>query len=195
MNRISKIIAGTAGAGLAGYAAYLTTTFLRFGHPRRGTDPLLDRFMPAYDVREEHALDLDAPPDAVLAAAKEMDFDDSRIVRAIFKGRELLLRSKAQSTPLPRGLVAKTRALGWGVLDELKDREIVMGAVTKPWEANPVFRALPPEEFAAFADPDFVKIAWTLRAEPTADGGTVFRTETRAVATDAAARKKFRLYW
>jgi hypothetical protein len=64
-----------------------------------------------------------------------------------------------------------------------------------PWEANPVFRALPPSEFAAFNVPGFVKIAWTLRADPTGDHESVFRTETRAVATDASARARFRRYW
>ena len=67
--------------------------------------------------------------------------------------------------------------------------------MTKPWEANPVFRPLPPEEFATFAEPDYVKIVWTLRVDATDDGASIFRTETRAVATDEAARKKFRLYW
>ncbi len=57
------------------------------------------------------------------------------------------------------------------------------------------FRALPPDEFRAFNDPDFVKIAWTLRADPVSPGQSIFRSETRAVATDAEARRKFRRYW
>jgi hypothetical protein len=58
-----------------------------------------------------------------------------------------------------------------------------------------VFRALPPGEFAAFNDPDYVKIVWTLRADPVDAAHSIFRTETRAVATDAEARRKFRRYW
>jgi hypothetical protein len=122
-----------------------------------------------------------------------MELEDSRIIRAIFKGREVILRSKG-APGRPRGIYAGMQALGWGVLAE-NEHEILFGAVTKPWEANPVFRALPPEEFAAFADPDYVKIAWTLRADPAPEGGTTFRTETRATATDANARAKFRRYW
>lgn len=199
MNRISKTLAAAAATGAAGYAAYVATTFLRYGHPRRTidleADALLDRFMPRYDVVERHEAHLDAPPSATFAAAKEMDFESSPIVRAIFRARELLFGSKADHSHSPRGIVDTTLSIGWGVLAEVADREIVIGAVTKPWEANPVFRSLPPEEFAAFAEPDYVKIAWTLRVDPTADGGSVFRTETRAVATDDSARKKFRVYW
>ena len=70
-----------------------------------------------------------------------------------------------------------------------------MGAVTQPWEANVVFRPLPPEEFVAFHEPDYVKIVWTLRADPIGADASIFRTETRATATDATARSKFRRYW
>jgi len=84
--------------------------------------------------------------------------------------------------------------MGWGVLAD-EPYEIVMGAATKPWEANPVFRALPPEDFASFAEPGYVKIIWMLRAAPAGDAASRFVTETRAVATDPRSRAKFRVYW
>ena len=49
-------------------------------------------------------------------------------------------------------------------------REVVFGAVTQPWVTNVVFRALPPHEFAAFKEPGFVKIVWTLHAAPISAG-------------------------
>jgi hypothetical protein len=150
--------------------------------------------MPRCDVREHHAMHVAAPSDVTLAAAKELRFDSSRIIVAIFKGRELILRSRPDTSPRPTGLLEHTKSLGWGVLADTPN-EIVMGAVTKPWEPNPVFRAIPPAEFAAFSEPDYVKIAWTLRANPASDGGSTFRSETRALATDPEARRKFRWYW
>ena len=57
------------------------------------------------------------------------------------------------------------------------------------------FRALPPDEFAAFNAPGFAKIAWTIRAEPTGPETSRFYTETRVATTDAEARKRFRRYW
>lgn len=56
------------------------------------------------------------------------------------------------------------------------------------------FRALPPDEFAAFDDPGFAKIVWTIRAEPIGAATSRFCTETR-VATNAESRKRFRRYW
>jgi hypothetical protein len=85
--------------------------------------------------------------------------------------------------------------MGWGVLAEIPGREVVVGAVTRPWEANVVFRALRSEEFAAFDEPDYVKIAWTLRADPVTASESVARTETRVTTTSPSAHAKFRRYW
>lgn len=95
----------------------------------------------------------------------------------------------------PRAFLPLVKTLGGGVLAEVPGREIVMGAVTQPWKANVVFRALPPDEFAAFHEPGYVKIVWTLRADPAGAGESVARTETRAATTDSGARTKFRRYW
>ncbi len=199
MNRTAKWVAATAGIAGASYATYVIATWLRYGRPKRArgeaADPLLDTFMRDHDVGERHEVAVDAPADITLAAAKELEIESSRIVCAIFRARELLLRSKRDDSQRPKGIVELTKAIGWCVLAEVPGREIVMGAVTRPWDANPVFRAVPPDEFAAFAEPGYVKIAWTLRASPRPDGGSTFHTETRAVATDPAARRKFRVYW
>ena len=137
----------------------------------------------------------DAPADITFAAACEMDVLQSPIIRAIFKTREVLLGSEPDTAVRPRGLLASTTSMGWGVLAEVPGREVVMGAVTQPWQANVTFRALPPDEFAAFNEPGYVKIAWTLRADPIGATQSIFRTETRALATNAVARTKFRRYW
>ena len=42
--------------------------------------------------------------------------------------------------------------------------EIVLGAITRPWEANPVFVGMDADAFVASREPGTVKIAWTLRA-------------------------------
>src|SRR5262249_41933839 len=51
------------------------------------------------------------------------------------------------------------------------------------------------EAFASFDEPNLVKIVWTIEAEAVEPRLTRLRTETRAQATDRAARRKFALYW
>ena len=189
------------GTGLiaGAYVAYVALTWARYGRVRPPgpdeEDRLLDRFMPAYDIVDRHRIRVDAPAALTLAIAREMGLFQLPAVRAIVKGRELILGAGPDDRPRPRGLLAEAQSLGWGVLAEVPGREIVVGAVTKPWEANVTFRSVPADEFAAFAEPDYVKIAWTLRADPVDDGSAVFRTETRVMPADATARAKFRRYW
>ena len=198
IGKLAKWSAAGVGVGVAAYATYAGVTWLRYGRvpsSREESDHLLDGFMATYDVVDHHHTHVAAPADVTFETACEIELQDSPLVRAIFKGRELLLGSSPNGMTRPRGLVALTESLGWGVLAEIPGREIVMGAVTQPWEANVVFRGLPPAEFVEFQEPGYVKIAWTLKADPLDEQHSMFRTETRAIATDVSARVRFRRYW
>jgi hypothetical protein len=192
-------LAGGAALAAAGYAAYVGVTWSRYGKSKKPAgpevDPLLDRFMPEYEAVDRHEARMPAPAEVVLAAASEMNVQRSWIARAIFSARQAILGGAPQGPAAEGGIVEVTKSLGWGVLAEIPGREIVMGAVTRPWEREVVFRAVPADEFAAFDEPGYVKIAWTLRADPMGEGGSIFRTETRVAATDEAARARFRWYW
>jgi hypothetical protein len=188
------------GAAAGAYATYVGVAWYRYGRVAerpggRERDELLDRFMPLYDVAGRHRIRVAAPAAITLSAAREMDLLRSPVARAMFKGRELLLGAAPDDRSRPHGLLAEIQALGWGVLAEIPDREMVVGAVTQPWKADVVFQALPPDEFAAFAEPGYVKIVWTLRADPIGPAASMFSTETRVLATDVTARRKFRWYW
>ncbi len=192
--------ASAAGVAVGGYAALVCAAWMRFGRPARPkpdeVDPWLDRFMPVYDVAERHHARVRAPAEVVLESAKAARLQGSPLVRAIIRAREIVLGTGPQKRgEREGGLLHETLALGWGLLADVPGREVVVGAVTQPWLPNVVFRALPPDEFRAFAEPGFVKIAWTLRADALGPRDTVFRTETRVVATDLSARQRFRWYW
>lgn len=195
----ARLVAAAATLSAAAYALLVTNAWRSYGYPPPPRpderDALLDEFMPVYDVVERHRIEIDAPPAVVLAAAQDQDLMHSPVIRTIFRARELVLGATPDDPMRPAGLIATMQSLGWRVLAERPGREIVVGAVTRPWEADVVFRGLPPEQFAAYREPGNVKIVWTLRAEPAGEHRSVFTTETRAVATDATARARFRTYW
>ena len=176
---------------------HVATRWLRYGHvpKRKGPPTLLDRFLPECEVLERHETRVAAPVEVTFAAARDMRLGWSPLVRAIFRGRELLMGSSATEDRPSQPLVDEVLSIGWGVLAQEPGREMVLGAVTRPWEADVKFRALPPDEFAAFREPGFAKIAWTIRAEPIGPETSRFCTETRVATTDAAARRRFRRYW
>lgn len=200
VRRAAGVLAGGAAAAAAAYGAYAGIAWLRYGHASAARHPeeedgVLDRFMPLYDIVERHHVDVHAPADLALSTACSLDLLTTPLASAIFKAREVVMGSKPPEVELPRGLVSAAQAIGWRVLAELPERELVFGAATRPWEANPQFRSIAPRDFMAFAEPGYVKIAWTLRADPSGERSCVFRTETRAVATDNWSREKFRRYW
>jgi hypothetical protein len=195
-----RYAAAAAGAGLLGCGGYVAVAWARYGradprrHPR---DELLDRFLPEPEVDEYHRLKVRAPAAVTFAAAKQMDIQASPVVKGIFWLRAIpsLLQGQPFRPQGSRSIVAETLDQGWGVLAEVPDREIVVGAYTQPWHEHVTFRPLPPEKFAAFSEPGYVKIVWTLAAEPAGPGESWFVTRTRVATTDAESRKKFRRYW
>jgi hypothetical protein len=155
----------------------------------------MERFIPCADACERFEIVVHAPADLVMDVAANFDLQSLPLVKAIFRLRELLMGAARPAPRMPQGVLEETRALGWGMLDEVQGRRIVCGAVCQPWLADVKFSAVAPEEFAAYSEPDRVKIAWTLEAEEIGPGLTRFAQETRAVATEPQARAKFLRYW
>src|SRR5689334_3802042 len=120
LQKIGKSVAVLASLAAGAYASYVAITWLRYGTPRSApaddVDPILDRFMPTYHIAERHHIHIAAPADVTLATAFDMDLQQSPVARAIFRGREMMLGSASDETIRPRGLVALTKSLGWGVL-------------------------------------------------------------------------------
>jgi hypothetical protein len=188
--------AAALAAGLLA-VGYVATTWHRYGRPSRPSpaDPMLDHFMPDYEVAERHETRVRAPAQDTWKAARALDLNRSPVIRAIFAGRELALRSARTRSTRPGSFLEEVLGLGWRILAEEPGHELILGAVTKPWEANVRFRGLAPEAFARFQEPGYAKIAWTLVVEPRDAGHSLFRTETRVATTDPQSRARFRRYW
>jgi hypothetical protein len=152
-------------------------------------------FIPRPDVHDHREIVIAAPADLVFFDATRLDPLSLPIVRTIVRTRAWLMGDTFDPPRKPLGIVADTMVLGWGLLAHTPCRTMVMGAAARPWTRNVTFRSIPAEEFKAFAEPDYVRIVWTLEAEPLGPERTRFTTETRVDATDAASRRKFFWYW
>jgi len=173
----------------------ITTQAPSASPPRSAGDRrTIARFIPRPEVRERHAVLVHAPAGEMFAAAEAFDPMSIAAVRWIFAARARVLGASAPRR-WAHGMAGEMETIGWGLLSLRPGRERVMGAVTRPWEPEPVFTPLPPERFAAFHPPGMVKIAWTIEAERLGPALTRLSTETRAVATDRESRRRFRGYW
>ena len=197
-SRLLLLLAAGLGVAALSWIGYAAVTWYRYGRGEdsAGQDALLDQFMPEYEVRERHEIRVAAPAHVTLGVARELDLQRSPVVRAIFGIRTLpsLLRGERERER-PRGFLAETLSIGWGILAEVPGREIVVGAVTQAWEPIVQFHSLPPAEFFGFDEPGYAKIVWTLAADPIGPDESLFRTETRVRTTDPESRERFRRYW
>ena len=187
-------------SGLAYVCALLLFALMPLfvGRGRKPDDPRvtsIDAFVPHPDVSECHEILVKAPAEVVFEVAENLDIRSIPTVNAIFRLREVVFGMHPAGRTGPTSLVAETKSLGWGVLKYRPGIELVMGAVTQPWVGDVKFRSLPSAAFLTFSEPGFVKIAWTLEVDSVDPGMTRFRTQTRVLATDAASRRKFRVYW
>ena len=155
--------------------------------------------MPRYDVHTRHSARVDASTARAYAALRAINLERSRLIQFLFTLRGLPARfarrrNKAPSPSRAQSFLESALAQGWVLLEESPDSELVMGAVTQPWKPVVEFRGVPPAEFHSFAEPGFAKIAWNFRVAPASDGSLV-SLETRVLATDLDARRRFHRYW
>jgi hypothetical protein len=193
--RRSALISVTA--AVLGWLAWAAVSWLRYGHAAHGatSGDQVRRLLPDYEVEELFQTRVKAPAPLTFATAESTSLNASPVTRGIFRAREFLL-SGSFSRPLPSGgVVEQMCSMGWKVLSRVPQREIILGAVTQPWNRDVVFRGLPPEEFAAFADPGFVKILVTIGASPIDSGTSRLQIGTYVATTDHVARERFRRYW
>jgi hypothetical protein len=158
---------------------------------------LIAQYMPTFDVRDYHEIQVMAPVATAYAALRSLDVNRSWVVQTLFTLRSLPSRLLGHKLPPPPAgtFLEQTLALGWVILEESPGRELVAGAVTQPWRSVVTFQGLPPAAFMRFSTPGFTKIAWALAARPVTPDVSILSLETRVLATDAASRRKFRRYW
>jgi len=135
---VVRWLAAGLGIAVSSWAAYAAVAWIRYGRSKRGldleeSDLLMNRFMPEFEVAERHTIRVTAPADITFEAAAGLDMQHSKTIRGLFRARELMLGAQQLEPVLPKSLLPWAEALGWGVLAQIPGREVVLGAVTKPW--------------------------------------------------------------
>jgi hypothetical protein len=149
--------------------------------------------MPRYDVFERHRVAVRAPSQATWDAIRGVDLRRSLTIRLLFALRGLPRLFGRRASFGPMTLDGFVRG-GFVVLAEEPGREVVLGVVGRFWRARGDLVRLAPEDFRGFDRPGYARAAWSISVRR--EGAvTVLATETRVVATDAAARRRLRAYW
>ena len=152
---------------------------------------LIDDFLPGYDVGERHRTEVRAPADKVYAAVRRLDLSRARVSMLLFRLRGLPAGLRAPSC-LTLDDFLRT---GFILLGERPDEELLLGLVGRFWTPSGDLQRLNAEGFRRFDRPGFAKAAWNFSLSGRPGGTVLLGTETRVLCTDAASRRRFRLYW
>lgn len=151
---------------------------------------LLDRLMPRFDVASRYATVIAAPRARVVATAEAYRLDRSPVTRLLFRLRGL--------GAAPATLRASFSGGSFTLLAETPGEEVVFGTFGRFWALAERRNMMAPADacaFAAFARPGWAKAAVNLRFDALGPTTTRLATETRVLCVDAAARRRFALYW
>jgi hypothetical protein len=196
-SNLAKAAALAAGTAALLELGYFCKTWLGYGKRNHNgpSDTLLDKFMPAYEVAEQHQTSVKAPASVTFEAACDLNLQESQIAQLLFKTRSLFMRETRHLPVRPSLRLRQMEELGWRILAEEPGRQIVLGAVARPWARNSNFEPISREEFAEFSRPGFAKIVFSLAVQEVDDKESTFYTKTRVITTDSYSRERFRVYW
>jgi hypothetical protein len=191
------LVAGTTVA----MAAALSPSGLARDRARPSAGGRLDTLMPEYDFSEHHEAVIPAPAERVYQAVKEVRPGEIRLLtllmglRTLRPGRMIGRDVPPLASQPPMLKVSEDG--GFVLLAEDAGREIVQGTCAQFWrlgDRGPCPGVDSPQAFLAFREPGYAKAAISFRVIPLTSGSRV-TTETRILATDAGARRRFGAYW
>jgi hypothetical protein len=167
--------------------------------------PLIDQFMPDYDVSIVYSRVYRAPTETCFDAIVTMDLLRTPLIRIVINASGIpprlidAVRGHRDASPPspPTFRLRDMPEIGWIRLGERPGTELLLGDVTKPWDPRGTRPAhqVRPEKFAAFDEPGYVKITDSTRADPYGERSCILTLESRVLATDEHSRRLFGRYW
>lgn len=152
---------------------------------------LIDEFLPNYDIRERHRIEVHAPIDITYAAVRQLDISEARLSTILFRLRGIPL-GKDHGNRFDIDSFQKMRFI---LLGEKMNEELLLGLVGRFWTPTGALQRLDRDGYLNFKQPGYAKAAWNFSLIERTGGSTLLETETRVSCLDEASRKRFRIYW
>jgi hypothetical protein len=172
--------------------------------------PLVDDFLPVFDVSDAVATAVEAEPAIAWQALLDVDLlklgRDAPLVGMLGALRMLpevvghLLHGERPAKPPESMRLRDLPSIpmyegGWVLLGQ-RPEEIALGLVGKFWRPVIEFAQVEgAEEFREFDEPGFAKTVYALSARPLNSDRTILSGLMRTATTDEHARRWFRRYW
>lgn len=159
----------------------------------------LAKLLPSFDFSERHERLVSAPQARVYTAARELRVEQVPLLRFLMAVRWLPAIVTGSRRLLSPGTTAVDEAqlkLGFKLAWEEEGRGYAFVGIGRYWRLDSGIRSISDaEEFLSFSEGGFAKVAVGVVVEAEGSGASRVVTETRILATDAAARRRFGAYW
>jgi len=157
----------------------------------------LDEFIPTWQFAERHEIRVQARPDQVEEAVRQVTAREIRLFRLLTWIRRPRLPTTAPAgdilAPSPdKPILDVALGSGFFLLAEERNREVVFGTIVI---APAGAASLPAERVRDLADPGYAKAVMNFLLTDGGNGWTLLTTETRIFATDRATARRFAVYW
>jgi hypothetical protein len=160
----------------------------------------LNYYLPQYHFVERHSITVNSTPEKVIEAFWQLDMAESKVIKTLLKmrGTYSLLFAGKPYTQATLGLSIKDMIdkSGFILLEEVKNKEVIMGFVGMFWQpSGNIARHVKAEDFVSFEQTGYCKTAWNFYIEQEEGDKLRVFTETRVLCYGCSARIPFSLYW
>ncbi len=157
---------------------------------------IIDEFLPKYNFNEIHSTRIHAPPANVYAAVRQVTAREIKLFRVLTWIRSPHFGRQPESILAPPAddpVLDVALRSGFLLLGNAPPQETVVGTILG---RTPFNGHVPnPEDFKNFNRPGYAKAVMNFRVTPEANGGVTLTTETRVLATNERAKRRFGRYW
>lgn len=155
----------------------------------------IQNYLPNPRHVETNRIFVQALPDIAWQTARHFDMSTIPWVRLLFDVRTMFSPKTDHSNDTSLGVdqIAQ-HGKGFIILFEDPGKEVIVGSVGQFWHLNIPFAHVKPEDFAAFIQPGWGKLAWAITVEPFMHGSTI-AVELRTTATDEVSWQKLQTYY
>ena len=164
---------------------------------------LLDKVLPTFHFHVSHRIKIQSTPGHVFEVFKTLKPAEIPLFNTLFWIRSIPGRLLGQGNKYfvndGTSLVEQGLRLGFVILGQVPDQEIVFGTIGKWWKPTGAtfYRFSRVKEFREFDQPGYARVCgnFYVDTQTRSDGLLLLTHETRVEATDSTAHAKFKLYW
>jgi hypothetical protein len=153
--------------------------------------------MPSFQFSEFHKVNIKVSPEIVYQTASRLDLRRSFSIKLLFWLRGFYSRARpiGSSDGLELTLKDLTEKAGFILVDQIPNKEIVLGRVGRFWKPSGGIITIPADQVKDFNKNGFAKAICNFYIQQEEGGDTILSTETRIQTYGNLAKILFRMYW